>query len=807
MKNLKYFSMAALMLGGICAVTFIKPDIKSAVAAEEIPQVTDEDGFLYKLVNQSGTLEFYNNTKLANLVDNNQKTHVWFNAHLPQNDYIEITKTDGSSFYFNCVNLNNGKHNGLADAGGDYLDGKITYRDISDSTDSDVFCDFETLKRGEQHYYSSTRIYTNSIRIVSTLESGNWTALTELSVEDSGFTVEKIGRRTEIDDNYDIYGNCRLNSIMFNHTDSSARYKNDANGEQEATFIFDLQEEKNIECINFLNGHFGNTDFMNYTAEYSVDKETWLPLNSITNYDSGLQKIRHESEFSVTMRYLRLTDQATPSWIGFRHIDFVEARFDVDYIEERKTTYFGGAYQSIANLFDNNDDTGMWLQEGYKTLTFDITFKEETTINDIRYFNGHRQAADQGDFMGGSIQYKNTENNYVDITTFAQEAKAVVYVLPEPIITKTIRVTGTSAGWLGMRTLDFNTTTRETLTHNFDRDFLNPIEGYLYDLNQVVDGNDITGTCINWRFSPKSGITLDLGQEQVIHNLYLLQGDQNYSTDFFNQVRFLYSVDGTRFYSANEVCFNGAQRVYLDLDAIAHPVLARYIRVESSSISANTTGLVVREFGANYNKLEYGVDLSGPVLSSGDSKYIGENKSFEYTGSNIEPHVAIYSASEYTVTYYKEGNEEALLEAPKELGEYVMKVSVVGNEYYLDTVKTHNFTIKSTVLDNLIALALSTDTCSGDVNPILEGYNSLADDYLKNIFRETTFEVEGETFTLGHKLDYMCEIAGKTSPIQKSRYTKILSEQFNPSILVMVGVISIVSIVSYAYFGIKKKSK
>lgn len=712
---------------------------------------------------------------LDNILDGNSDTHAWFRRGFTTGDYIEVDL--GSPTTITSLKIDNGKK--VSTGFGDYISGYMQYV----ATDgSFVTIPDTTLQQGSNLFdFRNGKEFTAlKIRLVAdfgvdgegnNVTSSSWSAISGININPLQCEISYEGSR--------VIQEGSLNNMIDGDIYTYARFNREATGDA-PTFqlTLDYSEVKRISEITIINGSYNqeDTNYLVGTVQYSTDNAEWIDAGNVTETE---ENILNFGDNPIEARYLRITDSGVIRWIALRNISVVFESSDPTISYEGNRVLQNG---TLENIIDGNDNTfARFNRVDDPTFQVTVDYKELTQISSVRILNGSYKS-DANNFVNGKVYYSSDDVTYNELGKLV--GREMIFDLTDsPIEARYIRVVDEgSYRWISLREIsinvefpsDFTGVTYEGFSF-VEEDSSNQVSNGAYtisygtSLTDITDNDLSTYTWFDWKCNEGAYVLLDLREVKTLNNIVLFQGNEYHANDMFADASIYYSADGVEFVKAGEDAYSNQSDIYIDLSS--NPVQARYVKVVSNVV--NPTGVVIRQFSVNYEKVEANIEFTNDVA-------------YTYSGSGLTPSFTIPYGTTATVRYEK---DEAFYsnDAPVAPGWYSMIVTVNETDAYLETTKYVVFHIDDESLTELINLMNSLNTCSdySRADEVREKYNALSDDVLRETFDNTTC-LENEECKMGDKLSYMENLAALDAMRDLGVATEDVSKAIVPSVAVIV---------------------
>lgn len=671
---------------------------------------------------------------------------------------------------------------------------------IEYSVDGDTFKALDQLSQPNEKYRSTVidirdnPIEARFLRLVVAQVNG-WVNISDFSINNltedtpiittSGFSIV-TSEPLEGEYSYQLYN-------MIDGDDSTyCRFSRPETGN-----YIQLQFLKEIEISDVSVQYYLNdkNEYLNYgTIEYSIDGNNFNPLDDYS-YLSMPGSSKFNSVIDVRnnpkmVKYLRLKVVEPKGWVNVAEIRYNTLPAETPFVIQNSVKpYRGGLY----SLIDGQDDTFCWFNGKPSNIVID--YQKSMEIRDVTVLTGKD---DGGDTMKGILEYSQDNLSWDQIGEF-EGAETVFDFVDTPINARYLRlVENGSTGWVAVKEIKINSIPTAV---KVEGDFKSANSGSWNVPENMIDGDLDTVMWYDWRFTKGSSIILDLRELTTVKNVAFFQGGYTYADgvkkandDMFDSARVYYSTDNIEWVRVNGLVYYNTAEIFIDLSDA--PIEARLIKVESGE-NSNSTGVVIREFAVNFEKVD--------IPFSVDNKSV-----YSYTGEQIIP--------EYTLDIpYGIKAKVAIKDnkLPVKPGEYEMIISTEESKAY----NTINGTYKYVILDtydhfieswNAMLSAVDGNICeylkmSGDnaLTEIIDVYNNYlsVEDYDK----VTNYRWNEES-TIKETLDYL-EIAGNLEDYKdynNDAYSLLIGNQVQTlSIAITIGIMAVLAVA--VYYTIEKR--
>ena len=387
---------------------------------------------IFQSVSYSGFEKIYQGD-LANLIDGDDDTHVWFGSYPEKEAYVLYDLGEEKSI--GDIRLYNGNR-----AGNDpfvseiqcSLDGNefVSLKSISDS--GIILSDLHTEK-----------ITARYLRIFNNGTEKTWVGLREFSINTMNSYVNYGNEENAYDVKTDVL------SVNDGDIETSARF---ASFNTEGAYIeLDLlkaTEIFNTQILMCTPASIDNGYFKSSRLSYSVDGTDYTDVK-----DFSSRNVYHTFSTPITARYLRLTATATSAngvvdvrdfsvnrdyavtvGSGFKVYDYVRSGYRISHVDYATD----GDEQTFLDLESNSN--------GDRTIALNLFEAKEITSLDI--VSGGISWGDR--ITDCTIEYSPDGTNYERLGQYASE-DGLYHLSFDPIQAKTVRITVNNSGWITLR--------------------------------------------------------------------------------------------------------------------------------------------------------------------------------------------------------------------------------------------------------------------------------------------------------------------------------------------------------------------
>lgn len=249
---------------------------------------------------------------------------------------------------------------------------------------------------------------------------------------------------------------------------------------------------------------------------------------------------------------------------------------------------------SLSNITDDDDSTYCWFSGTPKENAYvRVDLGEIKTVNDVKILFGNANGAT--DYMVGKAQYSLDGFNFSDIGEL-NGANNVFDLRDNPIEARFIRILNVSTStWVSVKEIAINKLDPNQYVYSIEGIELEP--SVETKLEYMGDKDLSTYTWFGINKSEVTSIVLDLRQLTTINNIVLYQAKSSSPSDFFQNVSFYVSSDGTSYTQVGDSSYVDKKEINIDLSSSL--VEARYVKLVNNGSSPY--GIVIREFNVNCN--------------------------------------------------------------------------------------------------------------------------------------------------------------------------------------------------------------
>ncbi len=562
------------------------------------------------------------------------------------------------------------------------------------------------------------------------------------------------------------------------------------------TYYIQLEFLEEIE-IRDLRVKYYDEFLENLDVEYSIDGSTYEDIDkfnslSMTNAINTPAVIDLRNK-PIEVKYLKFyyIEAELPHWFSIAEISWNTLSDETPSIVAKDTieTYRGGLY----NLIDGNEDTFCWFNGRPSEILID--YHKTFEIRDIKIMTGK---SDNGDTMKGILEYSNDNIYWEQIGEFSG-VETLIDLIDKPISARYLKLKDNAniPDWVAIKEVEVNIIDK---TITAEGDFVSADGGEWNNPMNMIDGDLDTAMWYDWNFSMGSSFILDLRKQQTVNNIAFFQGGYTYekvekraNEDAFEIACVYYSSDKSEWIPVGEKTYNNQYEIFIDLSE--NPIEARYIKVESQA-DLNGTGVVVREFAVNFEK----VDLNFSI----DKK-----DSYTYTGEQIIPSYALELPFGIKAeTTFKDGK------TPIKPGNYEMTITTSESKAYNSINETVNYTIMDTADHFLqswdeMMKAVDGNICTyvGTTDNTLDELIDIYSNYLsKEDHEKVSSHVWNEESTIKETIDYIQLLKQTKTNSPENGSMSLFVKQISGS-NVIIPITIVIAMVSTALFYFVEKRK
>ncbi|MCH5171593.1 MAG: discoidin domain-containing protein [Erysipelotrichales bacterium] len=531
-------------------------------------------------------------------------------------------------------------------------------------------------------------------------------------------------------------------SNMIDGDDSSyCRFSRPAAGNYIQLEFLEEKEITDVEVQYYIND---KNEYLNYgTIKYSVDGSNFYNLDDYSHLSmpgaSKFNSVIDVRNNPKTVKYLRLEVVEPKGWVNIAEIKYNTLPSDTPFVlQDSVKMYRGGLY----GLIDDQDDTFCWFNGKPNNIVID--YQKSIEIRDVKVLTGKD---DGGDTMKGILEYSQDNSSWETLGNF-EGAETVFDIVDNPINARYLRlVENGSAGWVAVREIKVNTI---SATVKAEGDFKSANSGSWNAPENMFDGDLDTAMWYDWHFSEGSSIILDLREVTTVKNVAFFQGGYTYANgvkkvndDKFDVARFYYSIDNKEWIRVNTLVYYNTAEIFIDLSDAS--IEARLIKLESGA-TQNKTGVVIREFAVNFEKVN--------IPFSVDNKSV-----YSYTGEQIIPEYTLDLPYGVKANVTFKDNK-----LPVKPGKYEMTISTEESKAYNTINETFEYVILDTYDHYIESWGQMLDSVDGNICEYLKAKdeNALSEliDVFENYLSKEDYEKvanynwNGES-TIAETIDYV----------------------------------------------------
>ena len=386
---------------------------------------------IFHTVSYSGFKGIYQGT-LANLIDNDDATHVWFSSAPETDGYVLYDL--GEEKAIGDIRLYNGNL-----AGNDPFISKLEY-----SSDGNEFTSLKSVS-SSGIALSDVHLEKMTARYIRLYNDGTetWVGLRELGINTMSSYANYGNMKYASDIQTDV---CHIND------DDIETYTWFNNSLTEGAYVeLDLLKETEIHNVQILMSKPTSIDdyFKSSRLSYSSDGIHYTDVR-----DFSSRNVYHTFSTPLSARYLRLT-ATTTSGNGVVVRDFsVNRDYAVTFGSSFKVYDYVRSGYPISHVdyaTDGNDRTFLDLDcdklpQDDRTITLNLF--EAKTITSLEIVSGGISWGDK--ITDCTIEYSLDGTNYKNLGQFTSE-DGLYHLSFDPIEAKTIRITVNNSGWITLR--------------------------------------------------------------------------------------------------------------------------------------------------------------------------------------------------------------------------------------------------------------------------------------------------------------------------------------------------------------------
>lgn len=274
---------------------------------------------------------FWQNSKLANMLDRNPKTEMVSNREIKTGDYAGVT-------FSRPININSalfltGRTGNLKDTFGAC---KLEY--TTDGTQWQTVSGYENLSGASMHDFNFPDLKLQGVRglrMTATANNNKWLGVREIYINDMpapevpSQTIAPLAGTIEKTGSYTVYGNYAEHNLT-DGSDSTYVWYDPRNGPNNDQCLvndylgLNLGSVHKIGKIHIVVGNDNNNKWKKYDVRYSADGKRWETAKSINGVESGKDVIDLDLK-GAQAQYVRLVNtEQRNQWAKFSEFQVYE---------------------------------------------------------------------------------------------------------------------------------------------------------------------------------------------------------------------------------------------------------------------------------------------------------------------------------------------------------------------------------------------------------------------------------------------------------------------------------------------------